>query len=63
MTNNLRALYGFRRCPHAIRARMALIYAGISVEIQEVELMNKPEHLLAIYILNFIPLANLFISG
>ena len=27
---------------------MVLIYAGISVEIQEVELKNKPEHLLTI---------------
>ena len=27
---------------------MTLIYAGISVEIREVELRNKPEHLLAI---------------
>jgi len=48
MADNLPILYGFRRCPYAIRARMAIIYAGIPVEIREVELKNKPEHLLAI---------------
>jgi len=42
---------------------MAIIYAGVAVEIREVELKNKPEYLLAIYIPNFIPLANPFISG
>jgi len=63
MTNNLPILYSFRRCPYAMRARMAIIYAGVAVEIREVELKKKPEHLLAIYIPNFIPLANLIISG
>ena len=45
---SLPVLYSFRRCPYAIRARMAIIYAGIPVEIREVELKNKPEHLLLI---------------
>ena len=45
---DLPILYSFRRCPYAIRARMALIYADICVEIQEVQLNNKPEHLLLI---------------
>jgi len=35
-------LYSFRRCPYAIRARMALVYAGIRVELREVKLGNKP---------------------
>jgi glutathione S-transferase len=48
MTNNVPILYSFRRCPYAIRARMAISYVGIPVEIREVELKNKPEHLLAI---------------
>jgi glutathione S-transferase len=48
MMNDLPILYSFRRCPYAIRARMALIYADICVEIQEVQLNNKPEHLLLI---------------
>jgi len=45
---DLPILYSFRRCPYAIRARMALIYADICVETQEVQLNNKPEHLLLI---------------
>lgn len=39
-------LYSFRRCPYAMRARMAVTYAGVSVELREVELRNKPGALL-----------------
>lgn len=39
-------LYSFRRCPYAIRARMALKYAGIRVGIREVKLSNKPKELI-----------------
>ncbi len=35
-------LYTFRRCPYAIRARMALEYASITCELREVKLSNKP---------------------
>lgn len=41
-------LYSYRRCPYAMRARMALKYAGIEVEIREVALNNKPAHLLQV---------------
>lgn len=41
-------LYSFRRCPYAIRARMALGYAGAAVDICEVALRQKPAALLAI---------------
>ena len=41
-------LYSYRRCPYAMRARMALKYAGVSVEIREVSLRDKPAHLLQI---------------
>lgn len=40
-------LYSFRRCPYAMRARMALYYAGCAVEIVEVSLKAKPAELLA----------------
>lgn len=39
-------LYSYRRCPYAIRARMALHYAGIAVETREVSLKQKPLHML-----------------
>ncbi|MEM7689939.1 MAG: glutathione S-transferase [Pseudomonadota bacterium] len=39
-------LYSFRRCPYAMRARMALWVAGITVELREVKLANKPPELL-----------------
>jgi glutathione S-transferase len=40
-------LYSFRRCPYAMRARMALFYTGCAVEIVEVSLKAKPAELLA----------------
>lgn len=39
-------LYSFRRCPYAIRARMAIVYAGIEVELREVSLKEKPAAML-----------------
>ncbi|MGE8324325.1 MAG: glutathione S-transferase N-terminal domain-containing protein, partial [Pseudomonas sp.] len=41
-------LYSFRRCPWAMRARLALRYAGCEVEIREVAMKNKPAELLAL---------------
>ncbi|MDD5275669.1 MAG: glutathione S-transferase [Methylovulum sp.] len=41
-------LYSFRRCPYAIRVRLAIAYAAIDVEIREVALKNKPTQLLAL---------------
>ena len=40
-------LYSFRRCPYAMRARLALYASGIAVEHREVELKNKPSCMLA----------------
>lgn len=41
-------LYSFRRCPYAIRARFALIGAGIAYEHREISLKNKPREMLII---------------
>lgn len=41
-------LYSYRRCPYAMRARMALKIANVAVEIREVTLREKPAHLLQI---------------
>lgn len=38
-------LYSFRRCPYAMRARMAISYAQQSVELREVILKQKPDSL------------------
>lgn len=40
-------LYSFRRCPYAIRARMALHYVDVQVELREVLLKDKPPSMLA----------------
>lgn len=41
-------LYSFRRCPYAMRARMALHVSGLPVEIREVALRDKPASLRAL---------------
>ena len=40
-------LYSFRRCPYAIRARLALKVSGAPVALREVVLRDKPAALLA----------------
>lgn len=39
-------LYSFRRCPYAMRARMALRYSGLPIDIHEVSLKAKPQEML-----------------
>ena len=41
-------LYSFKRCPYAMRARMAIKLANIRCEIREIRLNNKPEHMLKV---------------
>lgn len=41
-------LYSFKRCPYAMRARMALKLGNIKCELREVKLSNKPEHMIKI---------------
>lgn len=41
-------LYSFRRCPYAMRARLALVASGISCELREVVLRDKPPEMLAV---------------
>ena len=41
-------LYSFRRCPYAIRARLALAASGITLELREVVLKDKPASMIAL---------------
>ena len=45
---NLPILYSFRRCPYAMRARLALILASKDCELREITLKNKPDEMLQI---------------
>ena len=45
--SDLPILYSFRRCPYAMRARMALVASGAEVMLREVLLKGKPAELLA----------------
>ncbi len=40
---DLPILYSFRRCPYAMRARLALLTTGTTVELREILLRDKPE--------------------
>ncbi len=44
--DSLPLLYSFRRCPYAIRARMAIYSADIPIRLEEVSLKDKPQTLL-----------------
>ncbi len=44
----LPVLYSFRRCPYAMRARLALQVSQVAYEHREIVLKNKPEHMLAL---------------
>ena len=52
-------LYSFRRCPYAIRTRMSLRYASITVELREVFLANKPEAMLMLSAKGTVPVLQL----
>ena len=41
-------LYTFRRCPYAMRARLAICTAEQTVELRELVLRHKPEHMIEI---------------
>jgi len=44
--DSLPLLYSFRRCPYAIRARMAVYSADIPIRLEEVSLKDKPQTML-----------------
>ena len=39
-------LFSYRRCPYAMRARMAMLSANISFDAYEISLRDKPEELI-----------------
>ena len=53
-------LYSFRRCPYAMRARMAIAVSGVSVELREVVLRDKPAEMLAASPKGTVPVLLLF---
>ena len=57
--SELPVLYSFRRCPYAMRARMALGVAGIACELREVLLRCKPLEMLAVSKKGTVPVLHL----
>lgn len=56
-------LYSFRRCPYAIRARLAIAVSKVSVNVREVDLKAKPEHLLLLSPKGTVPVLELADGG
>ena len=52
-------LYSYRRCPYAMRARMALLIAGIAFDAHEVSLRDKPPEMLALSPKGSVPVMHL----
>ena len=52
-------LYSFRRCPYAMRARMALILSSKECELREILLKNKPDEMLKISSKGTVPVLQL----
>ncbi len=44
---NFPILYSYRRCPYAMRARMAIMASGVQVEQREIVFWDKPVEMLA----------------
>ncbi|NLZ78803.1 MAG: glutathione S-transferase [Gammaproteobacteria bacterium] len=62
MSVSLDRLYSFRRCPYAMRARLGIVFAELSVELREIELKNKPAPMLAISPKGTVPVLQLSAS-
>jgi len=52
-------LFSFRRCPYAIRARLALAMSGAELDLVEVSLRNKPERMLELSPKGTVPVVEL----
>ena len=48
MNTELPVLYSFRRCPYAMRARMAIVRTNYLCENREVLLRDRPSHMMEI---------------
>ncbi len=60
---SLPILYSFRRCPYAMRARMALWVTGLTVELREVHLKTKPASMLEVSPKGTVPVLDLGADG
>lgn len=47
-TDNAPLLYSFRRCPYAMRARMAMLKSDQACQLREVVLRDKPAEMIAV---------------
>lgn len=60
---HLPLLYSYRRCPYAMRARMALLQAGVPFQVFEIVLRDKPAALLALSPKGTVPVLHLREAG
>ena len=60
---DLPILYSFRRCPYAMRARMAIAVSGVQVDLREVVLRDKPLEMLDVSPKGTVPVLVLPVGG
>lgn len=64
MTSNpVPLLYSYRRCPYAMRARMALLVADVAFDVHEIVLRDKPATMLALSPKGTVPVLQLVGGG
>lgn len=56
---DLPLLYSYRRCPYAMRARLALLQAKVPFEVHEISLRDKPAELLRLSPKGTVPVMHL----
>lgn len=59
ITQSVPLLYNYRRCPYAMRARMALLLAGCAFETVDISLRDKPAALLVMSPKGTVPVLHL----
>lgn len=59
LARDMPILYSFRRCPFAMRARLAIVASGLKVQVREIVLRDKPQHMLELSPKGTVPVLSL----
>ncbi|UWQ99408.1 glutathione S-transferase [Rhodobacteraceae bacterium S2214] len=58
MTPQTPILWSFRRCPYAMRARLAVLYSGVTVDLRDILLKDKPAEMTTVSPKATVPVLN-----
>ena len=51
-------LWSFRRCPYAMRARLTILYTGVTTDLRDLLLKDKPEAMTSVSPKATVPVLN-----